>query len=133
MFRTDIYNVCFRMKYTEKHDPDHVLLDNHSVAAGDGCCIKFLPEGAHSAAASARTTVDDALRAQIETKLSTPPVPRAIAVCRICKDLTGRTPEEARNNLFCIRLPMQADVIVWHLRSWCVFFSEGVFMRVDLG
>ena len=105
------------MKYTEKHDPDHVLLDNHSVAAGDGCCIKFLPEGAHSAAASARTTVDDALRAQIETKLSTPPVPRAIAVCRICKDLMSKTPLQARKNVYSMQLPRRPEEIVWHLRS----------------
>ena len=117
MFLTDIYNVCYRMKYTEKHDPDHVLLDNHSVAAGDGCCIKFLPEGAHSAAASARTTVDDALRAQIETKLATPPVPRAIAVCRICKDLMSNTPLQARKNIYSMQLPRRPEEIVWHLRS----------------
>ncbi|KAI1789085.1 hypothetical protein LXA43DRAFT_1022431 [Ganoderma leucocontextum] len=100
-----------------RRNPNHVLCDGHWLAAGDGCCIKFLPEGADTAAASVRTTVDDAYRAQIEAKFASAcPDPGAVAVCRICKGLARKTPQQVRRHLQYMRLPGQAEEIVWHLR-----------------
>ncbi|PIL34415.1 hypothetical protein GSI_03190 [Ganoderma sinense ZZ0214-1] len=106
-----------RARFRGKHNPDLVLCNNHSLEAGPGCCINFLPEGESSVAASARVAIDDALRGQIEATLAAPPEPRASAVCRICKGLTSKTVQQARCNIFSILLPQQADAIVWHLRS----------------
>ncbi|KAM5540099.1 hypothetical protein V8D89_006239 [Ganoderma adspersum] len=100
-----------------KHNPNHVLRTAHSLVAGYGCCIKFLPAGADTAEASARTTVDDECRAQIEARLATRPEPGAVAVCRICKGLARKTPLQVRRRLRYMRLPEERpEEIVWHLR-----------------
>ncbi|KAM5540119.1 hypothetical protein V8D89_006259 [Ganoderma adspersum] len=98
-------------------DPGYVLRDNHSLVAGPDCCIKFLPEGADDVVASTRTTIDDALSIQIETKLAVPPEPGAAAVCRICKGLTSKTLSQAQSLVYWTRLPELPEEIVWHLRS----------------
>ena len=82
--------------------------------------MKFLPEGADTDAASARTTVNDSLRAEIEAKLATRAGPGVVPVCRICKGLTAKTPLQVWRHLPYIRLPGQLGEIVWHLRCWYV-------------
>ncbi|KAI1789087.1 hypothetical protein LXA43DRAFT_1096656 [Ganoderma leucocontextum] len=104
------------MQLSGKRSPSHTLRESHPVA-GDGCCFKFLPDGADTAAASVRATVDDACRAQIEAKLAARPEPGAIAVCRICKGLTRKTPLQIRLNLSSLQLPERPEEIVWHLRT----------------
>ena len=116
--RTDAA-VC-RRRLQGKHNPNHVLRPAHSLIAGYGCCVKFLPTGADTAVASVRTTVDDACRAQIEERLAARPDPGAVAVCRICKGLSRKTPLQMRRRLRYLRLPERPEEIVWHLRCWCV-------------
>ena len=116
--RTDAA-VC-RRRLQGKHNPNHVLRPAHSLIAGYGCCVKFLPTGADTAVASVRTTVDDACRAQIEERLAARPDPGAVAVCRICKGLSRKTPLQMRRRLRYMRLPERPEEIVWHLRCWCV-------------
>ncbi|PIL34392.1 hypothetical protein GSI_03167 [Ganoderma sinense ZZ0214-1] len=99
-----------------KHNQGYEVRPGHSLAAGDDCCIKFLPQGVDTAAASARTMVDDACRAQIEAKLATRPQQRAVAVCRICKGLTRKTRLQVRMQLRYIHLAERPEEIVWHLR-----------------
>lgn len=105
---------------SEKHRSNHVLRKSHSVAAGEECCFKFLPEGADTTEASVRTTIDDACREQIEAKIAAPPEPGASAVCRICKGLTRKTAVQVRLNLHNMRVPARPEEFVWHLRTWCV-------------
>ncbi|PIL34396.1 hypothetical protein GSI_03171 [Ganoderma sinense ZZ0214-1] len=99
-----------------KYNPNHVLRYPHSLVAGYGCCIKFLPADADTAMALVRTAVDDACRAQIEERLAMRPDPGAVAVCRICKGLSRKTPLQVRRRLRCLRLPERPEEIVWHLR-----------------
>ena len=65
-----------------------------------------------------RTTIDDALRAQIEAKLAARPQPEMAAVCRICKGLTRKTPLQVRRRLRYMQLAERPEEIVWHLRCW---------------
>ena len=110
--------MTFRKLLDGKHNQNYVLRDGHSLAAGDGCCVKCLPPSADVTAASQRTTIDDGLRAQIEAKLATRPQPDMIAVCRICKGLMRKTPLQVRRHLRYMRLAEQPEEIVWHLRCW---------------
>ncbi|KAM5540120.1 hypothetical protein V8D89_006260 [Ganoderma adspersum] len=105
------------MRLYGRHNPNHVLRDCHSLVAGDDCCVKFLPEGADTAAASVRATIGDMCRAQVEAKLAAPPEPGAYPVCRICKGLTRKTPLQVRLNLSNMELPDRPEEIVWHLRT----------------
>ncbi|KAI1789090.1 hypothetical protein LXA43DRAFT_595501 [Ganoderma leucocontextum] len=100
-----------------KHNPNHVLRDNHPLDAGDGCCLEFLPEGADTTPASMRTTISDSVRAQIEAKLATRQELGVAPVCRICKGLTRKTSWQVHRRLPVIRLPARAEEIVWHLQS----------------
>ncbi|KAM5540116.1 hypothetical protein V8D89_006256, partial [Ganoderma adspersum] len=101
-----------------KHNPKYVLRDNHPLDAGDDCCVKFLPEGADTAAASVRVTASDSVRAEIEAKLATRAEPGVAPVCRICKGLARKSPWRVHRHLPAMRLSARAEEIVWHLRSW---------------
>ena len=111
-----------RKRLGGKHNLKYILCDGHSFAAGDGCSVKLLPEGADAIAGSARTTVtiDGAYRARIEAKLAARPDPRAAAVCRIRKGLTGKTPLQMWRHPPYIRLPGRPEEIVWHLQCWYI-------------
>ena len=122
----------YRMRLSGRHNPNHVLRDCHSLVAGDDCCVKFIPTDEDNTAASARTTVDDACRAQIEARLATRPEPEAVAVCRICKGLTRKTPLQVQRNLKYMRLAEQPEEIVWHLRCWCVRTSPAQTKNCNL-
>ncbi len=118
--RAYLESACYRKWLGARRKPNHVLCDGHWLGARDNCCVKFLPEDADTAAASVRTTIDDARRAQIEEKLAACPEPGAIAVCRICKGLARKTPQQVRRHLRYMRLPERAEEILWHLRYWYV-------------
>ena len=118
-FRWSPFNrTLYRKWLGTRRNPNHVLVKSHWLGAGDRCCVKFLPEGTDTAAASVRTTIDDACRAQIEAKLAARPEPRTVAVCRICKGIARKTPQQVRRHLPYMWLTERAEEIVWHLRYW---------------
>lgn len=123
--------VCIQEWLGARRNPNHVLRDGHWLGLGDNCCVKFLPEGADTAIASVRMTVDDACRAQIEAKLATRPDPGAIPVCRICKGLARKTPQQVKRHPQYMRLPDGAEEVVWHFRYWYVLICDGVHARAD--
>ena len=98
--------------------------------------MKFLPEGADTAAASVRATVSDSVRAEIEAKLATRPEPGVAPVCRICEGLARKSPWRVHRHLPAMRLSARAEEVVWHLRSWCVcrrrpFWGDALRLLVD--
>ncbi len=117
------HHALCRKRLGGKHNRSYVLAVSHSLAAGGSCCVKFLPAGADTAAASARTTVDDARRAEIMTRLAARPDPSMVAVCRICKGLTRKTTLQVQMHLRHMQVregPEGPVELVWHLRYWCV-------------
>ncbi|KAM5540102.1 hypothetical protein V8D89_006242 [Ganoderma adspersum] len=115
-----------QMRLLGDHNPSCVLRDNHSLNAGDACCVKFLPEGADTAAASVRTTVSDSVRAEIETNLPAETDlaaltrRRVVPVCRICLEaLVGKEPSwnNIHTSLPVIQLPSWVEGIMWHMQS----------------
>ena len=112
------YSLSYRNRL-RKRKSDYVILDSHSFEPASSCCIKFiLNESADTSLATTRTTVDQAIRGKIVARLAARPNEQAVAVCRICKGLMGKTPRRVRENLHVMRLPETPEGIVWHFRSW---------------
>ncbi|KAI0755804.1 hypothetical protein C8Q74DRAFT_1452363 [Fomes fomentarius] len=100
-----------KRKQTSKPNPNHVLKHTH-ILEGRECSIKLLPEGADTAPAFVRTTVDEETRAKIQERITARPNAQAGLVCRVCKGVLKKTAGTSD-----VGLPEDPEKIVWHMQN----------------